>query len=199
MRWGRRALDRARGDLNLDRLVSEGLQLGEGAFVARHAYLDPVRPWLISIGAGANIGPFVNIVVHDASLLRSTGFARIARVDIGKRVVVGTGAIILPGTRIGDDCIVAAGAVVRGDVEPGSVVVGNPAKVVSRVDTLAVFHRAGAAKGPTWPSAGWTAGLGITAARKREQREALGGGVSGYIDWRGQDAGAEPEGAAPRA
>jgi serine acetyltransferase len=38
--------------------------------------------------------------------------------------------LILPGTTIGKDCIIGAGSVVRGMVPDGSVVIGNPAKVV---------------------------------------------------------------------
>jgi acetyltransferase-like isoleucine patch superfamily enzyme len=48
-------------------------------------------------------------------------------------VMIGTGAVVLPRIRIGARSIVGAGAVVTRDVEPGSVVVGNPARVVRRV------------------------------------------------------------------
>lgn len=49
-------------------------------------------------------------------------------VQIGDRVLVGTGAVILEDCRIGDGAIVGAGAVVRSDVEPGQVMIGVPAK-----------------------------------------------------------------------
>jgi hypothetical protein len=39
----------------------------------------------------------------------------------------------------------------------------------------------GRGAGPTWPRAGWTIERGITDARKRAQREALAGGISGYL------------------
>jgi len=52
-------------------------------------------------------------------------------VSIGDDVWIGAGATILPGARIGDHCVVAAGAVVRGgELPPWSVVAGVPAKVV---------------------------------------------------------------------
>lgn len=47
---------------------------------------------------------------------------------IGKRVRIGGGAMLLPGVRIGDDAVIAAGAVVTKDVAPGSTVFGVPAK-----------------------------------------------------------------------
>jgi acetyltransferase-like isoleucine patch superfamily enzyme len=46
------------------------------------------------------------------------------------------GVCILPGVTLGDGCVVGAGAVVTGDVEPYAIVVGNPAKAIkSRVDS----------------------------------------------------------------
>ena len=121
------------------------------------------------------------VLAHDASTKLHTGCTRIARVAIGKRVFVGTGAVILAGSRIGDDSIIGALAVVRGEVPPGSLVVGNPARVVSDVESFAERHGDAVARGPVWPHEGWMAGRGITEARKRAQREALPWGTSGYL------------------
>jgi len=52
------------------------------------------------------------------------------RVDIGHDVWIGHGAIVLPGRRIGDGAVVAAGAVVTKDVAPYMIVGGNPARVI---------------------------------------------------------------------
>jgi acetyltransferase-like isoleucine patch superfamily enzyme len=49
-------------------------------------------------------------------------------VQIGKNVFIGTRAIVLKGSHIGDDAVVGAGAVVSGVVAPGMVVAGNPAR-----------------------------------------------------------------------
>ena len=176
-----RAIQRLRGELNVDRLVAQGLEIGRGTFVARDAYLDPGHPWLITIGEDSGLSPRTIVMVHDASMKRHMGHTRIARVVIGDRVFVGAGAIILPGTRIGDDSVIAAGAVVRGDIPPWSMVVGNPAKVVSDVKSVAEWHRQAAARAPVWPHEGWTVERGITDARKRAQREALADGISGYL------------------
>ena len=177
----RRALQRLRGEQNIDRLVAAGLELGRGCFIARGVYLDPGHPWLITIGDDTGLSPGTVVMAHDASMRLHMGCTRIARVVIGNRVFVGAGAIILPGSSIGDDAIVGAGAVVRGCVPPGSLVVGNPAKVVSDVGSAAEWHRQAATQSPVWPHEGWTLGWGITAARKRAQREALSGGISGYL------------------
>lgn len=53
-----------------------------------------------------------------------------ADVVIGNDVWLGARAIVLPGSRIGDGAIVAAGAVVRGEVPPMAIAAGVPARVV---------------------------------------------------------------------
>lgn len=61
---------------------------------------------------------------------------------IGDRCFIGKGAIILMGVRIGDDCIVGAGAVVSKDQPSGSIVAGNPARVVGKTLDLHEKRRA---------------------------------------------------------
>ena len=51
---------------------------------------------------------------------------------LGDRVYVGAGAVIAGGIQIGNDVLVAPNAFVNFDVPDGSVVLGNPAKVVSQ-------------------------------------------------------------------
>lgn len=51
-------------------------------------------------------------------------------VSIDDYSFIGAGAIILPGSNIGKYCIVGAGAVVKGEIEDYSIVIGNPAKKI---------------------------------------------------------------------
>jgi UDP-3-O-[3-hydroxymyristoyl] glucosamine N-acyltransferase len=55
---------------------------------------------------------------------------------VGARASIGANATILPGVRIGSDALVGAGSVVVDDVPDGTVVAGNPAKVLGRVQEL---------------------------------------------------------------
>ena len=55
-------------------------------------------------------------------------------IHIGKNVWIGSGAIVLPGVTIGDNSIVGAGSVVTKNVEPNSVVAGNPAKFIKSIN-----------------------------------------------------------------
>lgn len=177
----RRGLDRLRGDVSVARLVAAGLDLGRDVFIARGAYLDRGRPWLISIGDESVIAPFAVVLAHDASMRIQLGYARLAPVVIGKRVFIGYGAIVLPGSRIGDDSIVGAGAIVHGEVPPRSLVVGDRSMVIEDIDPILDRHRQAIAQSPTWPPEGWTRYSGITEAGKRAQQEALADGGSGYL------------------
>ena len=51
---------------------------------------------------------------------------------IGSDVWIGQNAVILPGVQIGDGAIIGANSVVGGDVEPYSIVAGNPAKLLRK-------------------------------------------------------------------
>ncbi|PLR30945.1 hypothetical protein CYR23_16930 [Chimaeribacter arupi] len=53
-------------------------------------------------------------------------------VTIGDDVWIGAGAVILPGVRVGNGCVIASGAVVTKNVPDFSIVAGVPAKVVSQ-------------------------------------------------------------------
>jgi sugar O-acyltransferase (sialic acid O-acetyltransferase NeuD family) len=51
---------------------------------------------------------------------------------IGDRAFLGAGAVLVPQVTVGEGAVVGAGAVVISDVEPRTVVVGNPARVLRR-------------------------------------------------------------------
>lgn len=57
-----------------------------------------------------------------------------APVTIGSKVWLGEGVAVLPGSTIGDGCIIGAHSVVKGDIPAGCVAVGAPAKVIKRYD-----------------------------------------------------------------
>jgi galactoside O-acetyltransferase len=54
-------------------------------------------------------------------------------VAIGNNVWIGFGSVIMPGVTIGDGAVIGCRSVVFGDVEPYTVVAGNPAKPIRRL------------------------------------------------------------------
>jgi maltose O-acetyltransferase len=164
---------RLRGQVPVARLVAQGLRLGESVYVAPSAYIDAGHPWLIEIGSHTRVGPWAIVLAHDTSTRLVTDHTLIGRVRIGERVYLGHGAIVMPGTTIGDDAVIQPGSVVHGDIPPRSVAIGNPAAVVADVAAFAERHRAGIARDPVWPVDGWTAGTGISRERRAAQWDAL--------------------------
>jgi acetyltransferase-like isoleucine patch superfamily enzyme len=85
----------------------------------------------ITIEDNVMIGPRVNITSENHPLDPADREALIPKpVMIRRNAWIGAGATILPGVTIGENAVVAAGAVVSRDVPANTVVAGIPAKVV---------------------------------------------------------------------
>lgn len=54
-------------------------------------------------------------------------------VHICRRAWIGAGATILPGVTVGENSVVGAGSVVTRDVEPNTIVAGNPARIIRKI------------------------------------------------------------------
>ena len=83
----------------------------------------------IKIGDNVQIGPHVTIVTdnHD---LNNRFVLKCKGVSIGNNVWIGAEVKIMPGVHIGDNAVLAGGAVVTKDVPAGTIVGGDPAKVI---------------------------------------------------------------------
>lgn len=110
-------------------MVSPSAEIAAGVFIAAGA--------ILGAGSRAAPGAILNsgtIVDHDSLIGANSHVAIGARVAggvwIGKDCLVGAGATIRQGLHIGDGAVVAAGAVVLGDVAPGSTVAGVPARIL---------------------------------------------------------------------
>ncbi|MCR4623078.1 MAG: hypothetical protein K5780_00220 [Alphaproteobacteria bacterium] len=87
----------------------------------------------ITIGSGCYIGPNVTIVTtnHD---LNNLAVLKCKNVNIGKNVWFGANVLVLPGITVGDNSVLAGGAVITKDVAPNTIVGGNPAKVLKTIE-----------------------------------------------------------------
>ena len=88
----------------------------------------------VYIGDGALIGSYVVMATINHGLdpaHRADNHP--SPIRIGKNVWVGSHATILPGVTVGDNAIVAAGAVVTKDVPPNTVVGGVPARMLKTI------------------------------------------------------------------
>jgi acetyltransferase-like isoleucine patch superfamily enzyme len=105
--------------------MGDGVRLHSNVFVPEYSVLED-EAWL---------GP--NVVLTNARYPRSARTKeRLEGAVIGARAKIGANATLLPGVRIGEGALVGAGSVVTRDVEPWTVVAGNPARVIGRVDEI---------------------------------------------------------------
>ena len=116
---------------------SKTIEIGIGAVICAGNILT------VNITLGEHIQINLDCTVgHDVIMGDFTTLAPGVHVSgwvfFGKHVYVGTGAVIINGTKenplvIGDDAIIGAGACVTKSVAPGTTVVGVPAKPLNRV------------------------------------------------------------------
>lgn len=106
--------------------VSRYASIGEGSVIMHQAMVNAGA----QIGFGCIINTFANIE-HDAMIGDYTHISTGAMVNgdcqVGKRVFLGSQSVMVNGTFITDDCIVAAGSLARKSMQRSGIYAGNPA------------------------------------------------------------------------
>jgi acetyltransferase-like isoleucine patch superfamily enzyme len=111
-----------------------GVEIGNNTMISLGAKLD-IHKGKIIIGDNCLITHGVTILSHDGSLrLIDPGADRAGKVVIGNNVFVGVNSTILSNVIIGENSVIAAGAVVTKDVPPATVVAGNPARPIRKLE-----------------------------------------------------------------
>ena len=111
----------------------KNITVGEGVFVNACCHFQDHGG--VTIGNGCQIGHNVIFATLNHELAperRKT--TRPAPIVLGRNVWVGSNATILQGVTIGDNAIVAAGAVVTKDIAANTVVGGVPARFIKRIE-----------------------------------------------------------------
>lgn len=103
-----------------------GMDIAADCRISYSAKLDKNYPRGIHIGEGTAVNFGACVLAHDT--------VRGLHVDtwIGKECNIGANSMILPGVRIGDNCVVAAASVVMKDVPSNCLVAGNPARIMEK-------------------------------------------------------------------
>ena len=105
----------------------------------------PSEPYMIKIHNNVVIAANVTFITHDIMndmLSRKIGVKlgevfsdyQMGTIEIFDNVAIGANTTILYNTKIGPDALVAAGSVVTKDVPQGTIVAGNPARVIGKLD-----------------------------------------------------------------
>ncbi len=148
-------LEHSSFERKINYLRKRGVKIGKNCNIYTLSF--STEPYLIELGDHVAIGGDTKFITHDGSLTvfgeQLNGWLY-GRIKIGNNVFIGINCIILLNTTIGDNCIIGAGSVVRGHFPANSVIIGNPAKVVSTlgIQRMLVFNNPGFVKMTPNPS-----------------------------------------------
>lgn len=107
------------------------ISIGDRAIINEYCFLDGRGE--LYIGNNVSISIYSRLVSASHKLNNDYFEYQYSPIVIENYAFVGTGAIVLEGTHLGEGCCIGAGAVVKGHYEPNSIYIGNPAvKTCSR-------------------------------------------------------------------
>ena len=112
-----------------------GVNIGKGCYIGMFCFIDNLYPEYIYIedGVGVNAGSMLIAHFNMSMRFKNALQAKVSPIIIKEGALIAVKCVILPGVIIGKNAIVSAGSVVNEDVEPNTLVRGNPAKKVGRI------------------------------------------------------------------
>jgi acetyltransferase-like isoleucine patch superfamily enzyme len=113
----------------------KNIKLGKYVSINREVFIDAYESIEIGNGVGIGFRAVLFTSTHDIGNSASrVGKLRGEPIKINDGVWIGAGAIIGPGVEIGEASIVSSGAVVFRSMPDNSVIAGNPARVIKKID-----------------------------------------------------------------
>ena len=118
---------------------ARGVSIGKNCHFSPYVLLDLVYPSLIKISDSVTLGSKTMIFAHANPttnlFLKQNGYERkVKQVTIKSGAILFPGCIITAGVTIGENSLVGAGSVVFEDIPDYCVAVGNPARIVKKID-----------------------------------------------------------------
>lgn len=107
----------------------------------------PPDPKLLLLHDNVSVAANVTFLTHDAirhmMMCRDKEYyaPHCGCIEVMDNVFIGSGSVIMPDVRIGENSIIAAGAVVTKDIPSGVIVAGVPARIIGKTDDLTEKRR----------------------------------------------------------
>lgn len=116
-----------------------GVEIGEGVEIfGANLFTFGSEPYLVSIGNQVTISHNVDFITHDGGMrvvrLKYPGAYVYGRIQVGDHCFLGAHCILLPGVKIGVGSVIGSGSIVTGEIPPGVVAIGAPAKPIKSVE-----------------------------------------------------------------
>ena len=123
--------------INMQR--SRGVKIGKNCHFNPYVLIDLIYPKMVEIGDNVTLGSHSMIFAHSnpsANLFLKQGdFPRkVSKVKIKSGAVINPGAIIIAGVTVGENSIISPRSVVTQDIPDYCIAIGNPARVIKRID-----------------------------------------------------------------
>ncbi len=117
-----------------------GVKIGKNCHISPYVLIDLIYPELIEINDNVTIGSNTMIFAHvnptTNEFLKTHGYPRTVKPVIVKNgAIISVGCIIIAGVTIGENSIVGAGSVVTSDIPNNCIAIGNPARVIKKINT----------------------------------------------------------------
>lgn len=123
-----------------------GVKIGKNCEIYRDVTWGS-EPYLIKIGNNVRITKGCRFITHDGGMWVLRNMHKkfedadvFGKITIGNNVHIGINSVIMPGITIGNNCIIACGAIVTKDVPDNTIVGGVPAKFIETIEEYKSKH-----------------------------------------------------------
>jgi acetyltransferase-like isoleucine patch superfamily enzyme len=118
---------------------SHGAEIGEGVEIfGANLFTFGSEPYLVSIGNKVTISHNADFITHDGGLRvarsKYPNAYLYGRIKVGDQCFLGAHCVLLPGANVGAGSVIGSGSIVTGEIPPGVVAIGAPAKPIKSVE-----------------------------------------------------------------
>ena len=118
---------------------ARGVEIGKNCHFNPYVLIDLIYPKMVEIGNNVTLGSHSMIFAHSnpsANLFLKQGDypRKVSKVVIKSGAVINPGAIVIAGVTVGENSIISPRSVVTQDIPDYCIAVGNPARVVKKIN-----------------------------------------------------------------